>query len=235
MNARSNKNYWQRILNNLSHLIKKFDRRPLGLPSYTVEQIIDCEELHPVSLVDYQYIYGEMPLNELLVLCQIVRHRRPKTIFEIGTYLGGTTLQLAANSQAEIFTIDLPPPKHKDYLEPKIWDPASDVYPDNPGVRFCGSPFEQRIVQFLGNSQTFDFSPYYGGVDLVFVDGCHHYEFVRKDSDNAIKMLSEDGIVIWHDYARHAPGVVKALNELSNNVSLKYITGTSLAISQPKR
>ena len=72
--------------------------------------------------------------------------------------------------------------------------------------------YANRIHQLFGDSQTYDFTPYYGSVDLVFVDGCHHYEFVLRDSQNALKMMSPDGVVIWHDYASYAPGVVQALD-----------------------
>ncbi len=69
-------------------------------------------------------------------------------------------------------------------------------------------------------------------MDLVFVDGCHHYEFVLCDSQNALNMISPDGVVIWHDYASYEPGVVRALNELAKVVPLVHIAGTSLVIHQ---
>ena len=64
------------------------------------------------------------------------------------------------------------------------------------------------------------------------MDGCHHYEFVLADSQNALKMMSPEGVVIWHDYASFAPGVVQVLNELSKVVPLVHIAGTSLVIYQ---
>ena len=152
-------------------------------------------------------------------------------IFEIGTYLGGTTLQLAANSKAKIYTLDLPPLGHRAYVQPEARDSELDVYTDRPGVRFQGSPYEERIFQLFGDSQAYDFKPYYGGVDLVFVDGCHHNEFVLVDSQNALNMMSAGGIVVWHDYAPYAPGVVQVLNELGKQIPLAHIAGTSLVIT----
>ena len=203
----------------------------LCLPQCEIEKVMPGAKSMQVALVEYQYTYGDiMPAQELSVLCKVVRYRQPKVIFEIGTYLGGTTLQLAANSQAEIYTLDLPPPGHKGYVLPTIWNPELDVYPDQPGVRFQGSRYASRIHQLFGDSQTYDFTPYYGRVDFVFVDGCHHYEFVLCDSQNALKMISPDGAVVWHDYASYAPGVVQALNELNKELPLIHIAGTSLAI-----
>jgi len=228
-NPKAAARYWHRIVAAL-YPAEGEAEPSFGLSKCNIEQIIPGAESIPVTLIEYQYAYGDMPVTELMALCRIVRHRQPKVIFEIGTYLGGTTLQLAANTQAEVYTLDLSPPGHKDYVQPRIWDPESDVYPDQPGIRFQGSQYESRIHQLFGDSQKYDFTPYYGAVDLVFVDGCHHYEFVLRDSHNALKIMSPDGVVIWHDYASYAPGVVQALNELAKVVPLVHIAETSLVM-----
>jgi hypothetical protein len=93
-----------------------------AIPQLELESIVPEPNSIPVTLDDYQYVTGEMPVHELMSVCRIVRYRRPKIIFEIATFLGGTTLQLAANSDATIYTFDLPPVGHKDYVEPKVWD-----------------------------------------------------------------------------------------------------------------
>ena len=58
-----------------------------------------------------------------------------------------------------------------------------------------------NVTHLQGNSQTFDFSPYKGQFDLVFVDGDHHYESVRKDTETAFTLLHNDNsVIVWHDY-----------------------------------
>ena len=38
-------------------------------------------------------------------------------------------------------------------------------------------------------------------MDLVFIDGDHHYESVLKDSATAFSLLKDSGsIIVWHDY-----------------------------------
>ena len=201
-----------------------------SVPLCSVDTILPDSNSIPVSLVDYQYENGDMPAHELMILCRIVRHRRPRTIFEIATFLGGTTLQLAANSESDavVYTLDLPPRGHPEYAPPKVSDAGLDVYPVQPGIRFKNSPYSQRIRQLFADSQTYDFRPYNGSIDLILVDGCHHYDFVRRDTENALKMRAPGGIVLWHDYGPHAPDVVKFLNELCLTVPLKRISGTSL-------
>lgn len=202
----------------------------LVLPRCNIDQLIPVAESIPVTLIDYRHVYGDVPLQELITLCRIARYRQPRVVFEIGTYLGGTTVQIAANSDAKAYTLDLPPPGHKDYVEPHMRNPDLDVFPEQLGVRFHGSPGASRIHQLVGDSLTFDFTPYHNSVDFVFVDGSHHYDCVVRDSQNALKMMSPRGVVIWHDYASYAPGVVKALNDLGKTIPLVHIADTSLVL-----
>jgi hypothetical protein len=186
----------------------------------------------PISLHDYCDTDGVMPIEELLVLCRIVRLYRPDVIFEIGTYRGGTTVQLAANSRATIYTLDLPSGDGGEDVRLKHQQPDLDVYPERPGEFFHGTVYQDRINQLLGDSLSFDYAPYHKMMGMVFVDGCHHYEFVASDSRNALTMLAPGGVILWHDYAPYAPGVVQALDELSREIPLTHIAGTSLVIYQ---
>lgn len=224
--------YWRRIVSAALCSVEGDCRELLSLPRCNIDQIIPEAEGIPVTLIECQCSYGDMLVWELITLCRIVRYRQPAVVFEIGTYLGGTTLQLAANSQAQVHILDLPPPGHKDCVQPEICNRELDVYPDQPGLRFQGSPYADRIHQLLGDSWAYDFTPYHGGMDLVLVDGSHQYEYVLRDSQNCLNMMSTDGILIWHDYASYAPGVVRALNELATHVPLVQISETSLVIHQ---
>lgn len=200
-----------------------------------IEQLLPHHDTIPVELLNYKYQPGidgdgSVPPHELEVICKIVRYKKPHTILEFGTYEGDTTLRLGANSQAEIYTFDLPPEGYKDYTKPLVKDPELDVYPVTPGIKFHGTPWAHRIHQIFADTQTYDFSQFYGKFDVVFVDACHHYEFVLHDSINALKMIRPGGVIIWHDYAPYAPGVMQALNKISKKFLLLHIEGTSLAV-----
>ena len=81
----------------------------------------------------------------------------------------------------------------------------------------------------MGDSATFDFSPYYGTCSLVFVDGSHAYDYALSDTDRALKLVGRNGVVIWHDYGIWE-GVSQALEEIERekNLGLESIRGTSL-------
>jgi len=50
--------------------------------------------------------------------------------------------------------------------------------------------------------------------DVLFIDGCHDYEFVKKDFNNYIQFLADDGYVIFHDIKHFGPS--KFINEIEN-------------------
>src|SRR6185436_7400551 len=137
----------------------------------------------------------------------------PQVLFEIGTFDGRTTMNMAANSPAEahVYTLDLPAAQ----VENTAFrlELNEDAYVKKPvsGGRFIGSHLNRKITQLFGDSGTFDFSPFAGRVDFMFVDGSHSYEYVLSDTRNVLKMVKEGGIILWHDYVKSGftpfPGV----------------------------
>jgi hypothetical protein len=75
---------------------------------------------------------------------------------------------------------------------------ATDNEVETSGFFTKGLP---NVTHIGHNSQTFDFSPYEGRIDLVFVDGDHSYEGVRSDTRSAYRLLRNDeSVIVWHDY-----------------------------------
>ncbi len=201
----------------------------LTLPSVSPESIFPGINQTQITLTNCIREYGSMPLEEVFMLCQLARLKKPEHIFEIGTFTGATTLQLAANSSAKIFTLDLAP---ESSMRNQKSDKGLDVYPDEPGIRFKETIYAERITQLLGDSMVYDLSPYYGKFDFVLVDACHEYDYVKQDGINALRLVSPRGLIVWHDYAQYAPGVVRALNEIGQKNLLYHIEATSLAVYQ---
>ena len=194
----------------------------------------------PVLVLEPDAADGNVSGYELLVLASLVRKAQPRRCFEIGTFDGRTTLNLAANSpdDAVVITLDLPP-KELGRTSFAV-APGDAQFIDKPasGARFRGTPHAARITQVFGDSATFDYAPYEGNMDLVFVDGAHSYEYVKSDTRAALRMLRpEGGMILWHDYGSpYWKGLTRALNELRTEIpelgTMRHIRGTTLVVWQ---
>ncbi len=175
---------------------------------------------------------GNVSLVELLVLARLVRERRPRHVFEIGTFDGRTTLSLAMNARddAVVYTLDLPSEQPTELALER----SERAFIEKPisGERFQGTDAARKIVQLYGDSATFDFTLF--RAELVFVDGSHSYEYVLSDSLRALTLVGgRAGAIVWHDYSEW-PGVTRALDHLASHdrrfADLRWVEGTTLAV-----
>ena len=214
----------------INDIPKQFGYQPVptNLPTVSVDDV--CKP-GPIELVEIQPQNGNVTVLELVVLAKLIAQLKPRRIFEIGTFDGRTTLNLAANApDATVYTLDLPRSDMNSTNLPV--ENADKTYIDKSasGRRFADSEHGDRIIQLYGDSANFDYSPYLGNIDFIFVDGAHSFEYVTSDSANALRMLTDRGIIAWHDYASW-PGATKALNNLySTDQRLRWIEDTSLAV-----
>ncbi len=205
------------------------------IPSIPAEEVIgDTPQL---TLFEIRRGLGSTSLLERIVLVRLAETLQPKTIFEFGTFDGQTALNLISHApeDAHLFTLDLPASQMNETQLPL--DSGDRLFIDKPvsGARFIGTPYEPRITRLYGDSATFDFSPYQGGMDLVFIDASHAYEYVRSDTLNALKLLRPSGgLIAWHDYSLTWLGVRKALNEFYRSggpfQELRRVENTTLVI-----
>lgn len=177
---------------------------------------------------------GSISALELITIVKLIKTHNPHRLFEMGTFDGRTALNMAANSapDAEVWTLDLPKSQAASaHLRLEVSD-RKYINKDISGVIYRGTEVEGKIRQVFGDTATYDFAPFFGTVDLVFVDAAHSYEYVLNDSNIALKLLRETGgVILWHDYGNW-DGVTKAVNELfafPKFAALKQVEGTTLA------
>jgi predicted O-methyltransferase YrrM len=189
--------------------------------------LIDLADTYPgadrlsVDLGTVRYLKWNMDPTERFVLGMLAQICQPRRIFEIGTFDGAATLVLAMNApDAMIDTLDL----HPD--DPRSAAARGEI--GAAGEQLEGRPERDRIRQHYVGPDGFDFAPWAGCVDLVLVDAGHLYEEVREDTARALGMLSDAGLVIWDDYTRTWPGVVKAVDE--TRLPVFRIRGTEMAV-----
>lgn len=167
--------------------------------------------------------------GEAFVLSLITAWLKPQRIFEIGTASGQGTLLMARQApDARIDTLDLgnERPSLGTQRGQPPWQDLETI-----GRAYKESPHVDRVRQHFGDSATFDFSPFRGEIDLVFVDGGHTYEYVASDSKRALELIRSDGVVVWDDCNALSPGVSRALLELRGRDEPVYrIAGTRFAV-----
>lgn len=174
---------------------------------------------------------GGTSLGELTTLAAVTRLLQPKRVFEIGTFNGRTTSVFLMNTPADalVHSLDLPPEPGKaaDMID-------SDVY--LIGRRRLAAyvfeyQLEDRFRQVLCDSMKFDPEPYRDSIELGFVDGAHAQAYVKNDTEKMAAMMSERGLVFWHDYGgkgRFRP-LTEYLEELGRRIEMYRVPGTTLA------
>ena len=174
-------------------------------------------------------------IGETLVLATLISSIQPKDILEIGTGTGFTSQIMSLNStlDSRITTLDLPVDITQLNLEAKIkpiyWN--HDLNSHNEAqARLSEIPNVSR--EFLDSANLHvkpDFS-----YDLIFIDGCHDYSYVKNDSIHAFRLIKPGGYILWHDYGM-LPDVSRYLDSISQLYDLYAIQGTRFVITKSQK
>jgi predicted O-methyltransferase YrrM len=129
--------------------------------------------------------------SDLALLKQLAGTFPECAYLEIGTWRGESVANVAGIAK-ECVTINLPDEEmHKRGLPEKYIQ-----------LHRFFSTHLPNVMHVQHHSSTFDFSTLDKKFDLIFVDGDHHYDQVRTDTENVFKLLrNENSVIVWHDYA----------------------------------
>lgn len=175
---------------------------------------------------------GNPSAIELFCLAAIARGSGARAMFEIGTFDGATTLQLALNSRpdAVIHTLDLPADAVDRTCSPLLAQERPYALKPASGARFVGTPAHGKIRQLYGDSAAFPGEQFAGRMDLVVVDGSHARAYVQSDSALARILVRPGGWIVWHDYGVW-PDVAAVLDELAGELPLVRLEATTLVVA----
>ena len=195
------------------------------LPPQWVDAIESSEVVLPPPRLLMQP--GNQSIDGLLFLVSLAKKVDAHQVMEIGTYNGLTTWCLARNlPRATVHTLDLPAEE----------TPALDLDPSDEDFRrsfpkrvYELLPGAEGVTQLWGDSAVYDFRPFFGTCDLVYIDGSHSASYVSKDTENALQMASEGAAIVWDDYWRHTPGVKNVL-DARTDLELFRVRGTRLVV-----
>lgn len=162
---------------------------------------VDITELLPnfdVTIEPYAALDGGSTPIDLALLKGLAASKQNCDYFEIGTWRGESVSNVASVAK-NCVTLNLP---DELLLQMGLDKKYVDMH------RFY-SKHLKNVTHLQGNSLTYDYKSLNKKFDLIFIDGDHHYESVKNDTQNAFSLLKdENSIIVWHDYGNN-PGDIR--------------------------
>lgn len=144
---------------------------------------------------------------EYAALANKVKEREPRTILEIGTARGGSLFLWSRffDSVSKICCIELG--SHIDHFEERtrLFEHFADIDMEFIIADSHSQTTREETEQRFGNQS----------VDFLLIDGDHSYKGVKSDFEMYSKLVSDDGLIAFHDIVNEEwPGVGKFWNEI---------------------
>jgi cephalosporin hydroxylase len=180
-------------------LIKKV-RAVASLVPFWIKANSNWDLNAPESLLSFalgcQGIHSMQVESELIKFAEIIRKQRPKAFLEIGTRNGGTFFVLCrlSDPHAIVISLDLPGGKFGGGYTPF----------QIPVIRHMRKP-GQRIHLLRADSHQADTKKRAEDalgecrLDLLFIDGDHSYDGVKRDFEMYSPLVKDGGLVVFHD------------------------------------
>ena len=132
--------------------------------------------------------------EEFNTFITFLKERGIKNVLEIGTYKGGTAFLFSKMLNANVTTIDI-----KKFL-------LISIALKMKGIRFIhGDSHNDKTLEKVK-----------GEYDLLFIDGDHAYESVKKDFEMYSHLIKNGGVIAFHDIYS-CIGVNTFWNEIKRN------------------
>ena len=164
-------------------------------------------------------------LEDYRVLSCLLKIHQPKSMFEVGTNVGGgIRVMKTALPSLEIFSLDL------DYATMKL---NSKQYPIGAnGEDRVGSNAKVKYTQLRGDSMKFNYSQY--PCESYFIDGEHDELHATYESLAVFKLKPK--LIVWHDSDMPPvmAGIQAAFKKHSEKYDLYRVTDTRIAYAVRK-
>lgn len=142
---------------------------------------------------------GMTHVKDYFALGAVALATQPKSIFEIGTYLGVTSnffLKLLPNVKVVSIAFINPP---RLFARIRFNNSELKKYQVGSAVE---AQYRSRFMQLFGDSHKLsgeDLLNRFDPFDFIFIDGDHSLEGVKLDTKLADSLLSSEGTISWHD------------------------------------
>jgi predicted O-methyltransferase YrrM len=212
------------------------------IPNLDLSEIVSRLSADPVTAVTLpgpREFFGVGNATYYHALGSLVRALAPSSALEFGTYLGVGTLTIALNAPdgCRIATVDLPdqPFQQQSHGLNDADLALIDASRERVGEAFLQAGLGDRIHQIRADSLTWGPDPSLGPIDFALIDGGHSTAVVKADTENVLRLLSDDGTIIWDDYFHLYPDVVDYLESVAADGRPLYaIRRTNMVIYNPR-
>lgn len=155
------------------------------------------------------------PLIDVYILIKAVIGFKAKRVLELGSYRGDTARLIAENTPDDVRICTV------------------DIHPEH-GASYKDLPLARRIDRKVGAITPQLFAPG-EKFDFIFVDADHDYKSAMNDTAVAFEVLSDNGVIFWHDYHFHCyfqgmAGVPETLKHFGAKHAIVSINGSTLAM-----
>ncbi|MBW6479316.1 MAG: class I SAM-dependent methyltransferase [Bacteroidales bacterium] len=181
------------LLNEIIHHSSVYRKRAIkeymlenGLPSVDIVKLFNGfkETVYP-----YAFLEGGSLPTDIALLKALAKKYKVENYLEIGTWRGESVANVASVVK-NCYTVNLPDDTIMD-----LTDDAKYVQ----SHRFFSEKLP-NVKHIAANSHEFDFTSLNTVFDMVFIDGDHHYDSVKKDTETAFSIIDpEKSIIVWHD------------------------------------
>lgn len=133
--------------------------------------------------------------SEITRLARAVQALKPKTILEIGTASGGTTLIWSYLASERVISCDLNDMTHQKKLFTRFPPPTSNCKVSLLSGNSHAPQFKALVAKTLNGEK----------VDFLFIDGDHTAQGVTADYLDYKEFVRPGGIIAFHDIVENQP------------------------------
>lgn len=179
-------------------------------------------EIKDFHLDNTKLVQWKMEIHDAPIFRYLYRNFMPKRHLEFGTWQGAGTVYCLEESDATVWTINLPFGEDS-HGKPSYggdgdsfglgtsmaadWAVRVGLEADRTdGLGFIGRFYLEkglghRVCQIYCDSRDWDISAYPAGFfDSALIDGGHTKEIVANDTAKAIHLVRSGGLILWHDF-----------------------------------
>jgi len=153
--------------------VEKRFKMPGGLPVVQMDRLIGPG---PVTLGPMTFLEGGSLPTDLMLLGGLAGVIEDCTYFEIGTWRGESVATVASRAKS-CYTLCLTDEEmrrkgmHRSTIEShRLFSKKLD-----------------NVIQLRGDSRNFDYKGLHRKFDLIYIDGEHHYDFLKSDTEKVFR------------------------------------------------